>query len=103
MGKHVVEPDSASAQLSADGKTLVSRIVNNGPATNAVISLAGFVAGEASAVALASDDLDAENTAAVPDRVAPAKTDASVAAGGASVSVALPATSYVVVTIQAAA
>jgi len=103
VGKNIVEPLSASAQLSADGKKVVARVVNHGASKSARIKLIGFAAATASAVSLASDDLTAENTAADVDHVAPKQlhaADCTVAAGGA-VTVALPSQSYTVVTMVA--
>ncbi len=99
VGKNVVEPTSVSAQLSADRLTLVARIVNHGGPTAATLRLAGFAAATASAVTLASDDLDADNTPSDVDRVAPRPLDAQ--AEGGTVTVALPGHSFTVVTMAA--
>ena len=105
--RDVVEPPSATAVLSADGATAIARIVHHGEApTTAALALTGFVAASATAVTLASDDKEADNTAADVARVAPrplAAGDCTVGAGGASVSVALPALSFTVVTMVRAA
>ena len=105
--RDVVEPPSVVAAISDDGATAVARIVHHGsaPAT-AALSLDGFVAASATAVTLASDDREADNTAADVARVAPrplAAADCTVGASGASVRVVLPALSFTVVTMVRAA
>ena len=79
--------------------SLVARIVNHGGPTAATLRLAGFAAATASAVTLASDDLDADNTPSDVDRVAPRPLDAQ--AEGGTVTVALPGHSFTVVTMAA--
>lgn len=101
--RNVVVPPSVSAMLSADGRTAVARIVHHAETpAEASLALRGFVAASATAVTLASDDKEADNTAADVSRVAPRPLDASdcaVGADGATVSVALPALSFTVVTM----
>ena len=92
---------SVSSQLSSDGKTAVVRIVNHGAVEAASIKLRGIQAPiEATAVTMASNDLQAENTAAKPDHVAPKSLGATCQ--GLTVAVELPGSSYTVVTIKAA-
>jgi len=101
-GVHILSPVSVSAQRSSDGETVVARIVNHGVEQSAHLTLGGFNAKVATAVSMASDDLDAENTAADADHVAPvplSKSNCTVQ--GATVQVALPGFSYTVVTINA--
>ena len=68
VGSNIVPP--MSAQLSTDGRTAVVRIVNQGYARDAELTLSGFVLSNATAVTMANDDLSAENSAASVD-VAP--------------------------------
>ena len=98
VGKNIRIPTSVSAQLSADGKTLVARIVNHGAPVQATLALAGFRASAASASTLASDDLSAENTPSEVDHVAPEVLQ-GCSAHGNTVVVSLPGTSYTVVTM----
>lgn len=42
VGKNVIQPMSASAQLSADGTTLVARIVNHGAPASLTLQLSNF-------------------------------------------------------------
>ena len=76
-----------------------SKAGGSGGPTAATLRLAGFAAATASAVTLASDDLDADNTPSDVDRVAPRPLDAQ--AEGGTVTVALPGHSFTVVTMAA--
>ena len=78
-----------------------ARLVNgqDGPLAS-TIKVTGFTVGSASALTLTSDARDAENTAAAVDKVAPAALGVQVAGDG--VTVALPGSSYSVVTMVAA-
>lgn len=98
VGKNIRVPTSVSAQLSADGKTLVARIVNHGAPAQATLALAGFRASAVSASTLASDDLTAENTPSEVDHVAPEPVQAC-SAHGDTVVVSVPGMSYTVVTM----
>ena len=96
-----MKPVSVSAQRSADGKTVVARIVNQGAEQGATLHLGGgWVASHAAAVSMASDDLSADNCAADVDRVAPRAND-DCTASGATVQVKLPGFSYTTVTMTA--
>mmetsp|Transcript_12969 Transcript_12969/g.29328 ORF Transcript_12969/g.29328 Transcript_12969/m.29328 type:complete len:142 (+) Transcript_12969:3-428(+) len=102
VGKNVVQQLSVSSQLSADGTQLVARIVNRGQPRVATIGLSGFVAAKASAVALTSDNLTAENTAANVEHVTPRELDArDCISMGHTVTVALPGLSFTIVTMHA--
>ena len=104
VGKNIVQPTSVSAQLSADGKTAVARIVNHAAATQtARISLAGMPGGPlatASAVSMASSDLSAENTAADVNHVAPVPLSDCKLTNEGTVEVMLPGFSFTIVTMK---
>ena len=102
IGKNIIEPMSVSAQLSADGKTLIARVVNHGTPKSVTLSLTGFMAATAEAMTLVSDNLSAENTPADVDHVAPKPLDAvDCKAEGSTVMLVLPGLSYTVVTVSA--
>jgi len=99
-GKNVLVPLSVSAQRSEDGATVVVRLVNNGAARNATVRLAGgWRATSATAVSMASDDLEAENTPADMDHVAPQPLRAVSVSSASTVEVSLPASSYSIIAI----
>ena len=104
VGKNIVQPTSVSAQLSADGKTAVARIVNHAAATQtARISLVGMPGGPlatASAVSMASSDLSAENTAADVNHVAPVPLSDCKLTNEGTVEVGLPGFSFTIVTMK---
>ena len=99
-----LQPTSVSAQLSADGKTAVARIVNHAAATQtARISLVGMPGGPpatASAVSMASSDLSAENTAADVNHVAPVPLSDCKLTNEGTVEVELPGYSFTIVTMK---
>ena len=102
VGKNIRIPLSVSSQLSADGNTLVARVVNHGaPLRGATLTLAGFTAAKATASTLASDDLGAENTPSDVDNVAP-KALGGCNVQGNAVVIDLPGTSYTVITMTRA-
>ena len=107
IGTGITRPPSVSAQLSTSGATLVVRVVNRGLTPEVTtIAVSGFVAAKASAVVLSSMDLNAENTAAEVDNVAPvahsgagAPVISSDAHGGVLVTMTVPAYSYTIATL----
>ena len=103
-GTNVIQPFSVSAQQSDDKKTIVVRLVNHASEEyDASVSMGGgWRAASASAVTLASDDLNAENTAANVDNVAPHPLDGVSVGSTGVVQVKLPSHSYTVVSVTGA-
>ena len=88
-----------SAQKSADGKTLVVRYVNNGPAQSLAITVKGMTpAVTAKTWTMQNDDLTAVNTPAEPTKVVP--TMATVPTASLS-KLAVKAQSFVIVELTA--
>ena len=102
---HPMWPDVApsgrfSAQKSVDGKTLVVRYVNNGPAQSLAIAVKGMTpAATAKVWTMQNDDLTAVNTPAEPTKVVP--TMATVPTAGLS-KLAVKAQSFVIVELTSA-
>ena len=97
-GTNIEVPFSVSSQQSDDKKTLVVRIVNHGAAQTANIKLQGFVAASATAVSMASDDPNAENSAATPTHVSP-RPLSTFTIKGTSGTITVPTHSFTVVTL----
>jgi hypothetical protein len=106
-GEGIVVPASVSAQQSADGRTIVARLVNRaGAAVPAFIDVSGLGApiASASAVAMAAADLGAQNCAAdcssaAGCKVAPHALTGVKVASAKRVDLELPAYSYTVVSM----
>lgn len=104
VGKNVIQQMSVSAQQSADGDTVVVRIVHNagapGPVELTILGAEGVDAalyGSATAMQLQSDNLADANPSWDVDKVSPGAVEVTVAAGKASMT--LPAYSYTVLTL----
>lgn len=99
-GRNVLAPISVSSQLSDDKQTVVTRLVNQGPAQEVTLDLNGFSPKSASAVTMSSTDPNAENTAADVDFVSP-QTLKPLTIKGSEVTLKVPSFSYTTVTANA--
>ena len=101
-GKDVVAPVSVSAQSSDDSSSIVVRVVNQGSLTTKVIlTVVGWgvhTTVKATAVSMASDDLNADNSAADVDNVTPV-ANSDVTINAKSIIVGLPSHSYTVISL----
>lgn len=101
VGTGVIAPPSVSSQVSSDGGSVVVRIVNHGTeAADVSVRIKGVVVEGAvvKAVTLASDDLNAENTAGNVANVAPRLLKVGQTESG-TVSIVVPGQSYTVITV----
>lgn len=104
IGKNVIAPMSVSAQQSADGATVVVRIVHNagtpGPVELSIVGEGGADAttsGSATATQLQADNITDANPSWDVDKVSPKEVKVSMTKGKASMT--LPAYSYTVLTV----
>ena len=94
-----------AAQRTADGKTLVIRVVNTiANATPLTVSLTGGMAAAGPSYTLwtLSGDPNADNTPSNPTAISPVSSQQAITAGATSIPLNLPAHAFViaVVTLQ---